>query len=302
MMRRGNRTAAQVMAEAMGESGPEGLQANVTDLCNQLRLTHSHAYDSRRSAPGWFDLPIVGPSGAIFAELKSAKGSQSDAQKAWADAMEAAGLRVFLWRPQHWQSGEIQAVLKQISRQPRPQRGPMVILVGIAGAGKSRWAQRRFLPGVRVSLDELRWRMTGDRAGQRVNPQAVRVLHELIEPRMERSLLTVVDNTNCRREYRDPLIAMARRWNVPTVAVVFPVDAAVAVSRQGRRQTPTLQAPHGMQVPEPVIREMAALIEADLGTLHQEVDVVLTIDVHGRPCPAQGARLPSWLQSADWLY
>lgn len=66
-----------------------------------------HTYDSRRSEPGFPDLTIVHPErGVVFAELKTADGRLSRAQKTWIATLEQAGARVFVWRPDDWQTIE----------------------------------------------------------------------------------------------------------------------------------------------------------------------------------------------------
>lgn len=61
-----------------------------------------HTFDSSRSEPGFPDLVLVRGERLIFAELKSERGKPTPAQGRWALALQAAGQRVYLWRPSSW--------------------------------------------------------------------------------------------------------------------------------------------------------------------------------------------------------
>ncbi len=59
-----------------------------------------HAYDSRRSPPGFPDLVLSKDGRVIFAELKSRTGYLRKTQREWLDSLrENPGIEVYLWRP-----------------------------------------------------------------------------------------------------------------------------------------------------------------------------------------------------------
>jgi len=59
-----------------------------------------HPFDSRRSTPGWPDIVLVRPPSVIFAELKTATGRLTPAQRTWLDALDGCpGVEAYLWRP-----------------------------------------------------------------------------------------------------------------------------------------------------------------------------------------------------------
>ena len=69
----------------------------------------------------------------------------------------------------------------------------LVVLVGPSGAGKSRWAAEHFRPEQIVSSDSLRALVgTGDH-DQRAGTDAFDVLDLVLERRLARRLLTVID-------------------------------------------------------------------------------------------------------------
>lgn len=93
------------------------LQDAVVTLAGYLGYLVFHPYDSRRSTPGWPDLVLCGQGRSgqgrcIVAELKRERGRVSPAQQGWLDALAAAGVETFVWRPWHWHSGEIERVLR----------------------------------------------------------------------------------------------------------------------------------------------------------------------------------------------
>ncbi|MER5509350.1 ATP-binding protein [Streptomyces sp. NPDC002766] len=129
----------------------------------------------------------------------------------------------------------------------------LVVLIGAAGAGKSTLAAT--WPASQVlSLDALRGAVSDDCGCQEATGDAVDVLHLLLERRMARRKFTVVDATNVTREAREPLVAAAKRHNMPVIAVLVATPASVCVERQvprpANRTVPgdTVRAQHQMMV------------------------------------------------------
>ncbi|WP_331732404.1 ATP-binding protein [Streptomyces sp. NBC_00989] len=107
----------------------------------------------------------------------------------------------------------------------------LVVLIGASGAGKSTIAST--WPASQVlSLDALREAFSDDAGDQDATGDAVDALHLLLERRMARRKFTVVDATNVTRAAREPLVAAAKRHNMPVIAVVVSTPAAVCVERQ----------------------------------------------------------------------
>ncbi len=74
----------------------------VRDACRWSALLCYHPFDSRRSAPGYPDLTVVGPRGVLFRELKSDRGRLTPEQRTWLDRLTAAGADAAVWRPADW--------------------------------------------------------------------------------------------------------------------------------------------------------------------------------------------------------
>ncbi|MFJ4320632.1 AAA family ATPase [Streptomyces lavendulae] len=122
----------------------------------------------------------------------------------------------------------------------------LVVLIGASGAGKSTLAAT--WPASQVlSLDALRETVSDDAGDQDATGEAVAALHLFLEARMRRRRFTVVDATNVTPASRAPLVAAAKRHNMPAVTVVFSTPASVCVERQGPR-------PANRTVPDDTVR------------------------------------------------
>jgi Holliday junction resolvase len=88
------------------------LQDAVIELAQWKGWKVMHIYDSRRmTGQGWPDLFMVRGPQCLAVELKSAKGRVSVEQDEWLELLNNAGVMTFCWRPEHWQSGQIERVL-----------------------------------------------------------------------------------------------------------------------------------------------------------------------------------------------
>jgi F420-dependent oxidoreductase-like protein len=124
---------------------------------------------------------------------------------------------------------------------PLPLRLPdpcLVVLVGAAGAGKSRWAGASFAEGQIVSSDGLRAAVGLGERDQRASADAFEVLDLIVAKRLRRRLTTVVDSTGLDAKRRSAWRALAERHGVPTHAVVFDTPAAVVRARNRERGNP----------------------------------------------------------------
>lgn len=127
-----------------------------------------------------------------------------------------------------------------------PERS-LVLLVGPSGSGKSTFAQRHFQPTEIVSSDACRALVCDDEADQSANAPAFFLLHSLVRLRLQRGRLTVVDATNVQFHARRPLRAIARRRQVPIIAIVFNLPPSVATAWNRARP--------GRQVPDDVLEQ-----------------------------------------------
>ncbi|HSJ46423.1 MAG TPA: TIGR03560 family F420-dependent LLM class oxidoreductase [Euzebyales bacterium] len=114
----------------------------------------------------------------------------------------------------------------------------LIVLVGPSGAGKSDWAARHFDGGQIVSSDALRSLVGEGPHDQRAGNDAFALLDDVVNRRLRRGLLTVVDSLALDGTRRRGYVEAARRHGVPCYAVAFDVDAATCRQRNRRRDGP----------------------------------------------------------------
>ncbi|HET6648704.1 MAG TPA: AAA family ATPase [Candidatus Limnocylindria bacterium] len=117
-------------------------------------------------------------------------------------------------------------------------RDALVVLIGIAASGKSTFAGRWFAPTAVLSSDQMRAIITDDASAQGATDDAFDLLHRILELRLRRGRLTVVDATNVEDWARIQLLDMARRHRRPAVAIVLDVPLGVALERNALRASP----------------------------------------------------------------
>jgi predicted kinase len=111
----------------------------------------------------------------------------------------------------------------------------LVVLIGIAASGKSTFAARHFAPSQVLSSDAMRALIADDPGAQGSTDDAFELLHRLLDMRLRRGRLTVVDATNVEDWARAELLGIARRHRRPAVAIVLDVPIEVALERNAAR-------------------------------------------------------------------
>jgi predicted kinase len=114
----------------------------------------------------------------------------------------------------------------------------LILLVGIAASGKSTFARAHFAPTEILSSDGLRAIITDDPTAQGATDDAFDLLHRILGMRLRRGRLTVVDATNVEDWARAELIAVARRHQRPSVAIVLDLPLPIALERNATRAAP----------------------------------------------------------------
>ncbi|WP_245238527.1 AAA family ATPase [Streptomyces sp. MZ04] len=112
--------------------------------------------------------------------------------------------------------------------------GTLAVLVGIPGCGKSTFT-RQYPSSWRVCLDEFRLAATDDMTDQSATPVAAQIQNLLLEARLARGRTTVADSANIHPHVRAGLLARARYWQRPIVAVLFDVPLATAQAQNAAR-------------------------------------------------------------------
>lgn len=97
----------------------------------------------------------------------------------------------------------------------------LVILIGTSSSGKSTFAAKHFAPHEIISSDYCRTIVSGSEYTLDANQDTFELLHYIVEKRLKRGLLTVVDATNVQSESRKALLRIARRHHVLNVGIVL---------------------------------------------------------------------------------
>jgi protein phosphatase len=111
----------------------------------------------------------------------------------------------------------------------------LILLIGASGSGKSTFASKHFRSTEVISSDFCRGLVSDDENNQEASKDAFDVLHYLVEKRLARGHLTVVDATNVQPQDRKTLLNLARQYHVFPVAIVFDLPEQICFERNQQR-------------------------------------------------------------------
>jgi protein phosphatase len=150
----------------------------------------------------------------------------------------------------------------------------LVLLIGIAGSGKSTFARSHFLRTEVLSSDYFRGLVSDDEANQDATGDAFELLHSALEKRLRRGKLCVIDATNVVAADRLRLLAHARHFGRAAVAIIFEIDERVASERAGSRADRT--------VPAEIVKRQLASLKLSLADIEREgFDKIFTLPETG---------------------
>jgi protein phosphatase len=129
--------------------------------------------------------------------------------------------------------------------------GSLVVLVGVAGAGKSTFAAGHFGPDEVLSSDAFRGIVGESESDQAASRPAFAVLHRALAARLSTHRTTVVDATNVTGWARRGVLARAASAGVSAIAIVFDLPETVCLARNAARAEAGRSGP----VPLPAIRQ-----------------------------------------------
>ena len=123
-----------------------------------------------------------------------------------------------------------------------PQR-TLLVLCGVAGAGKSTFARRlveeRSAQGLRttsiVSSDYCRALVCDDDNNQRVSHDAFDLLYYIVQKRLLQGRFTIVDSTALQADTRHKLLEIAQHHHYNACLLVFNTSFATCVQRDHTR-------------------------------------------------------------------
>ena len=123
-------------------------------------------------------------------------------------------------------------------KEPKIPENAVVLLIGVAGTGKSTLAKRTFGDNsVIVSSDKCRKEICGNEQDQTVNSEAFKLFYKKIEEGIINEKRVIADATNLEKFSREKIYKIARRHNVPIYALVFnfPIEM-IKEQNEGRRR------------------------------------------------------------------
>jgi predicted kinase len=135
----------------------------------------------------------------------------------------------------------------------------VVVLVGPAGCGKSTFAAAHFSPAEVLSSDAFRSLVAGDAADQGATSAAFALLRHALDERAKRRRSTVVDATNLTRRERRRFVGVARRHQLPCVAVVLDLPSQICRERAAARMDRIVTEDVVLRQRETLHRQLAAI-------------------------------------------
>jgi len=122
-------------------------------------------------------------------------------------------------------------------------RRTLLVLCGVAGAGKSTFAHRlveeQYVQGLRatsiVSSDYCRALVCDDDNNQQVSRDAFDLLYYIVQKRLLQGRFTIVDSTALQATTRHKLIEIAQRHHYNACLLVFNTSSAICIQRDHTR-------------------------------------------------------------------
>ena len=111
----------------------------------------------------------------------------------------------------------------------------LVVMVGVAGSGKTTLGRRHFGASQIVGTDDCRALLSDDAVDQSVSDAAFRLAHLITDERLRLGRLTVFDATSVQERHRQDLVAIAARHHLPTVAILLDLPVSTCLERDRQR-------------------------------------------------------------------
>ncbi len=127
---------------------------------------------------------------------------------------------------------------KRPKKEIRIEAGSLVLILGVPGSGKSTFAVNHFPLDSIVSTDALRREISNNPSNQLISNKAFLLAARLVEERLKRGALTVVDAQNLTEVTRKAFVDKAKAQGVAVHVIAINVDVETAVERDKARTRP----------------------------------------------------------------
>jgi protein phosphatase len=168
----------------------------------------------------------------------------------------------------------------------------LVLLIGVAGSGKTTFAARHFDAGDVISSDSLRALVAGSATDQSATDDAFDMLHRIVSMRLARGRLTLVDATNVEPFAREQLHGLAWRARRPVVGIVLDPGLAVALERNVGRLDGARPPAAVRRQQRWLERSLAELEHEGFVTLERLTDADPVVHVERAPAAGRARRNP----------
>ncbi len=138
----------------------------------------------------------------------------------------------------------------------------LIVLVGTSSSGKSTFAKKHFKATEIISSDYCRALVSDDENNMKATNDAFDLVHFMIEKRLKRGRLTVVDATNLRPESRKSLLRIAKKYHVLPIAIILNIPQRICIKRNKTRTDRVL--------PKHVLHNQMNLLRQSFGRLGKE--------------------------------
>lgn len=117
----------------------------------------------------------------------------------------------------------------------------LITLIGSSSSGKSTFAKRFFKASEIVSSDACRTMVCDDENSLEATTDAFELAHFIIDKRLKKGFLTVIDATNTQVHARKPLIQLCKKNHVMPIAIVLDTTKTTCKERNEERTDRNLE-------------------------------------------------------------
>ncbi len=178
-----------------------------------------------------------------------------------------------------WEAGKIFSPESELARSYsyRDSFPQVVVTFGVSGSGKSTWIAKNLPDYTVISLDNLREKIADSRSDQSRNSTIVQIAKEELKNQLRSHSKVVWDATGLRRDFRQQVISISRKYGALVTLVVFHCPETIYFERNRQRRH---------SIPENVlIRQLQFMEFSEL----DESDRFLVVDEMGNTLASYGS-------------